>query len=79
MLLTKITNYIKQMFCRPKYYNEKYGLYNIVGIKYRIDYLKADALIVTDDGIWYKVPYIWLIKNSMDENGHPVQINNKWI
>lgn len=62
------------MFYRPKYYNEEYSWYSIVNIKFRTDYFKADALIVTDTGMWYKVPYVWLMDNSIDENEHLAKI-----
>ena len=58
------------LFYHPVYYNKEYGWYKIVGIKLRTDYWIKDALIVNGNGIWYKVPYIWLINNSVDKNGH---------
>ena len=79
LCLIKILRYIKSIFCRPKYYSEEYGWYNVVNVKFRTDYFKADALIVTDNGMWYNVPYVWLMDNSIDENGRPAKINNKYI
>ena len=77
MLFKRILKYIESMLCHP-YYNKEYGWYNIISVKFRTDYLKADALIVSDNGIWYRVPYVWLMNNSIDKNGHPAKINNKW-
>lgn len=79
MLLKRVLKYMKSIFYRPKYYHEEYGWYNIVNVKFRNDYLKAEALIVNDDGIWYKVPYIWLMDSSLNENGYPAKIDGKWI
>lgn len=50
---------------KPKYYHEEFGTYTIVKTWMRIDYNKKDALIFTDNGLWYKLPYEWLICNSI--------------
>lgn len=79
MFLKRVLKYMKSIFCHPKYYHEEYGWYNIVNVKFRNDYLKAEALIVNDDGIWYKVPYVWLMDGSLNENGYPAKIDSKRI
>jgi hypothetical protein len=50
---------------KPKYYHEQYGIYTILKIWMRTDYNQKDALILTDNGFWHKVPYEWLICNSI--------------
>ena len=74
MLFKKVFRYIKSMFRRPMYYNKEYGWYIIDSINLRTDYWKEDAFIKTNDGIWHKVPHVWLINNSVDENGNSVKI-----
>lgn len=75
MLLKRILKYIGTIFYHPKYYNDEYGWYSIVDIKFRIDYWKTDALIVTENNIWYRVSYDWLMDNSVNKNGHPARTN----
>lgn len=52
-------------FRKQKYYHENFGTYKILKIWVRTDYNKKDALILTDDGFWHKVPYEWLICDSI--------------
>ena len=61
MLFKKVLS----ILCKPKYYHPDYGFYTIKSTWMRKDYDKKDALILTDDGLWYKLPYEWLICNSI--------------